>query len=212
MAEILNLISTGIETVIEALGYPGIALVMFIENLFPPIPSEIVMPFAGFLVAGEGQLTFSGIVASGTLGSVLGAVALYWIGAWANEPVIRRFVRRYGRYMLLDESDLNRVLAVFDRYGEFIVFIGRLIPLIRSLISLPAGMQRMPFWRFLLFTVLGSLIWTALLSYAGFVLGENWEQVLELVDQYQLVTFSVIGVLLAAFIVRRVQTRLAAQR
>lgn len=212
MAEILDLLSVGIEHIIETLGYPGIALVMFIENIFPPIPSEVVMPFAGFLVADNGQFTFAGVLFSGTLGSVLGAVMLYWIGAWADEPVIRAFVRRYGRYMLLDERDLNRALSVFERHGELIVFVGRLIPLIRSLISLPAGMQRMPFGRFLLFTVLGSMLWTGMLSYAGFMLGENWEEVLTIIDRYQFITLGVLSAIALVIALRQVRLRLIQSR
>ena len=208
MAELLDFIRTTIEQIIEALGYPGIALVMLIENIFPPIPSEVVMPFAGFLVADTGHLSFVGIVIAGTIGSVLGAILLYWIGAWADEIVVRRFVRRFGRYFLLDEGDLDRALSLFARYGEIIVFVGRVIPVVRSVISVPAGMQRMPFGRFLVFTLLGSTVWTTALSYSGYILGENWEHVLEFVDRYQFVTLIVVGIVALVFITRRVRSRL----
>lgn len=209
MAEILDFVSTTIQQIIEALGYPGIALVMLIENLFPPIPSEVVMPFAGFLVADGGDMTFTGILIAGTIGSVLGAAIIYWIGAWADEPIVRRFVRNYGRYFLLNENDIDRALNVFAKYGEIIVFVGRLIPIIRSLISLPAGMKRMPFLRFMVFTTLGSAIWTAILSYAGYVLGENWEEVLGFVDKYQNVTLVVLVVVALAWVVNRLRNMAA---
>jgi membrane protein DedA with SNARE-associated domain len=208
VAEILNVVQLHIEQVIKALGYPGIALVMLIENLFPPIPSEIVMPFAGFLAADGGSVSFVGIVVAGTLGSVAGAVIIYWIGMWADEPVVRTFVRRYGRFFMLKESDIDRTLAAFERHGELYVFVGRLIPLVRSLISLPAGMQRMPFGKFLLFTTLGSALWTGILSYAGYVLGENWEQVLAVVDRYQLVTMVVLGVIVGYVVLKQLHARL----
>jgi membrane protein DedA with SNARE-associated domain len=209
MAEILDFLGSNVQRIIEVLGYPGIALVMLIENLFPPIPSELVMPFAGFLVADGGEMSLTGVVLSGTLGSALGAIVLYWVGAWADERIARRFVRRYGRWLMVDERDLDRALALFARYGGTIVFVGRLIPLVRSLISLPAGMQRMPFGRFVLFTVLGSAAWTALLSYVGFVLGENWEDILHVIDRYQSVTLAALGVAAAIVIAQRVRSRLA---
>ena len=208
MAEILDRLSEIIQQVIEAMGYPGIALIMMIENLFPPIPSEVVMPFAGFLVADESTMSFPGIVIAGTLGSVVGAIIIYYIGVWADEPIARAFVRRYGRYFMLSESDIDRSLDFFERYGEIIVFVGRLIPIIRSLISLPAGMKRMPMPRFLLFTTLGAAIWTTVLSYAGVVLGENWEDVLEIVDRYQTVTLIVLVLSVIAFVVIRLRQRL----
>jgi len=203
MAEILDKLSILIEDIIAALGYPGITLVMFLENIFPPIPSEIVMPFAGFLVADNGEMTFPGIVIAGTLGSVLGALVIYYVGVWADDLVIRRFVRRYGRYFTVSEQDLDRALSFFDRYGEAIVFFGRLIPIIRSLISLPAGMKRMPLRRFLLFTALGTAIWTALLSAAGVILKENWEDILTFIDTYQMVTLVVVGAAVLVLVIRR---------
>lgn len=203
MAEILDKLSILIEDIIAALGYPGITLVMFLENIFPPIPSEIVMPFAGFLVADNGEMTFPGIVIAGTLGSVLGALVIYHVGVWADDLVIRRFVRHYGRYFTVSEQDLDRALSFFDRYGEAIVFFGRLIPIIRSLISLPAGMKRMPLRRFLLFTALGTAIWTALLSAAGVILKENWEDILTFIDTYQMVTLVVVGAAVLVLVIRR---------
>jgi len=203
MAEILDKLSILIEDIIAALGYPGITLVMFLENIFPPIPSEIVMPFAGFLVADNGEMTFPGIVIAGALGSVLGALVIYYVGVWANDLVIRRFIRRYGRYFTVSEQDLDRALSFFDRYGEAIVFFGRLIPIIRSLISLPAGMKRMPLRRFLLFTALGTAIWTALLSAAGVILKENWEDILTFIDTYQMVTLVVVGAAVLVLVIRR---------
>jgi membrane protein DedA with SNARE-associated domain len=191
MSEIMHQVGLWIEGIIQFLGYPGIALVMLAENLFPPIPSELVMPFAGFLVA-DGRMNFGAAVVAGTTGSVLGAVVLYYIGRWADEPVVRRFLRRYGRWIQISEADLDRVLSFFDRYGQPIVFFGRLIPIVRSLISVPAGMHRMPLPTFLLFTLLGSAIWTSLLTYAGVVLGANWESILVYTKRYERFTLLVV--------------------
>lgn len=201
MTELVDTLSTWIRDAIEALGYVGIALIMLLENLVPPIPSELVMPFAGFLAA-EGRLSFGGVVVAGTLGAVLGALALYGLGAWAGEPIVRRFLRRYGRWLTVSEADLDRALAVFGKHGDAIVFVGRLIPLIRSLISLPAGMRRMPLGRFLLLTTMGSAIWNSALAYAGLLLGNNWEAVLAFLSQYQKLTLAALAALVLLWLGR----------
>jgi membrane protein DedA with SNARE-associated domain len=202
MTHLFEQVSIIIELIILTLGLPGITLVMFAENLFPPIPSELVMPFAGFVV-GQGKADFLSVWAAGTLGSVIGAVVLYYVGRWANEPIVRRFVRVSGRWFLLSEADLDRALRAFARHGEAIVFFGRLIPIVRSLISLPAGMQRMPMGRFLFFTTLGASIWTAVLTAVGVALGANWEQVLDIARRYEQVTALVLaGSVIAFFAVR----------
>ncbi len=188
-----------IETIVLTLGYPGIALVMLIENLFPPIPSELVMPFAGFLAA-QGKMDFTLVIISGTIGAVLGAIGLYYIGMWADETIIRRFVRRWGKWFTISETELNIALTFFMRRGEAVVFFGRLIPLIRSLISIPAGMRRMNFGRFLLFTSIGTSLWNLALTLAGSVLGANWKHVLSFLGTYQNVTVAVLGLGVLGFI------------
>ncbi len=207
----LEQLATLIEQVMLWLGYVGIALIMFIENVFPPIPSEVVMPLAGFL-AGEGKFEFFSVWIAGTFGSVLGAVVLYYIGLWVNQAVLLRFIERYGRWIGISVQDIHRALSVFDRYGEIIVFVGRLIPLIRSLISIPAGMHRMHFARFLAFTVGGSAIWSGVLAYAGMMLGQNWQLVVEFLKTYQNLTLATLGVgfiaFAAVFVVRRVRPAL----
>lgn len=191
MGDLLSQLADTIQEIIKTAGYPGITLVMFLENVFPPIPSELVMPFAGFLTA-DGELNFFGIWIAGTIGSVLGAVVLYYLGRWASDSVVRNFLRKYGRWVTVSEKDYDRALSYFDRYGEIIIFVGRLIPIIRSIISIPAGADHMPMPRFLLFTTLGASIWTGILAYAGRALGENWEDVMHFVEQYQQVTMVVL--------------------
>ena len=134
----LEQVSSWIESLIATIGYPGIVLAMAIENIFPPIPSEAVLPFAGALSA-KGELNFWGAIAAGTAGSLIGAVVLYAIGYIAREAGVRRLVEAYGRYLFISERDLDRSVDWFERYGEAVVFFGRLIPLIRSIISVPAG-------------------------------------------------------------------------
>jgi membrane protein DedA with SNARE-associated domain len=206
VAQIIDQLRMIIEQIIMAMGLPGITIVMFAENLFPPIPSELVMPFAGFVV-GQGKASFLPVWAAGTFGAVLGAIVLYYIGRWADEPIVRRFVRRFGKWFLLSEADLDRVLQSFARHGEAIVFFGRLIPIVRSLISLPAGMQRMPMGKFLLFTTLGAAIWTAVLTAAGVILGANWDQVLDIVRRYEQLTLAVLVIVVIAFFVIRISQR-----
>lgn len=211
MSQILDQLRIIIEQIITGIGYPGITVVMFTENVFPPIPSELVMPFAGFLAA-RGEFTFVGVVVAGVIGSVLGALVLYYIGVWADELLIRNFIRRYGRWFLLSENDLNRALSFFGKYGEAVVFFGRLIPIIRSIISIPAGMNRMPLPKFLFFTALGTTIWTGVLAYAGVFLGENWEAVLDIVDQYQDITLVVLVILVVIFVATRLMQRFRGQK
>lgn len=209
MAELLEKLALLIQDIITTIGYPGITGIMFTESVFPPIPSELVMPFAGFLV-GRGELNFVGILLAGVLGSVLGALVLYYLGMWAGDAVIRRFLARYGRWLTLSEADYDRALRFFSRYGEWVVFFGRCIPIVRSLISLPAGAEHMPLPRFLLFTTLGSAIWTGLLSGAGVILGENWEQVIAFIEQYQdvvMVALVALGVAFIAWLGYRIVTK-----
>ncbi len=204
MSELLAQIQGWIEQIILTLGYPGIALIMAVETIFPPIPSELVMPLAGFLAA-DGTMNFWGVVLSGTLGSVIGAVVLYWAGMYASESIVRRLVRRYGRYFLIDENDVNKTLATFTRFGPAAIFIGRLIPLVRSLISIPAGMERMNPVLFVTLTVFGTALWSALLTYAGMLLGQNWGQVVEWLSQYQKVVLLVIGTAAIFFVVYKLR-------
>lgn len=197
------------EAFIAALGYPGIAVVMFLETVFPPIPSEVVMPFAGFTAA-RGDFNLIGVIIAGTIGAVAGATLLYGVGAWVEDHIILGIVRRYGKWLTVSEQDLARSLALFNRYGAAAVFVGRLMPAIRSLISLPAGMSKMHLGRFFAFTAFGSLMWNSLLAGAGFLLGENWGQVeswLAGVEQVLYVVFAVIGVGLVIWYVRRLMAQ-----
>ncbi|MDO5369335.1 DedA family protein [Paracoccus sp. (in: a-proteobacteria)] len=168
-------------SVIEGWGYPGIFFLMLAENLFPPIPSEVIMPLAGYLAA-AGTLSFWPTVLIGTLGSVLGTSFWYFIGLWIGAPRLKRWSARYGRLLTLAPSDIERAQAWFDRHGGAAVLIGRMIPAVRTLISVPAGVARMPFGRFLAFTVAGSLLWTLVLTAAGMALEANYHRVADFID------------------------------
>lgn len=188
MAELAAQLAELIQALVRTIGYPGVAIVMFAENVFPPIPSELVMPFGGFLAGTDPHFSFFGIWLAGVIGSVAGALALYFVGYWAGDNVIRTFLRRYGRWLTISEADYDRALRFFHKYGSAMVFFGRLIPLVRSLISVPAGADHMPLPKFVLLTALGSSIWNGALVTAGMVLGENWEQVLTFMERYQSLT------------------------
>lgn len=201
MSGLLDQIAEIIQQLILTLGYPGVALVMFTENVFPPIPSELVMPFAGF-VAGQpdSQLSFVGVWLAGVIGSVAGAIVLYYVGMFLGDSVVRRILRRWGRLLTVSEADYDRALRFFAKYGSVVVFFGRLIPIIRSIISIPAGANHMPMPQFLLFTTIGAAIWGFALTYAGLLLGENWHQVTDFIEQYQDVVL-VVGVVVAVALV-----------
>ena len=188
------------------MGYPGIVLLMFIENLFPPIPSEVVMPFAGFLVD-KGEMSFLGVMLAGTLGAVLGAVAIYYIGLRLDEERLRSWVDSNGKYLLLSEDELDSSLDTFNNHGKKMVFLGRLIPTLRSLISVPAGVQKMNIPVFLLLTVVGTILWNLALTGAGVVLGRNWERVLTWIDAYSYVIYAILGVLLLYYVGKKVWQR-----
>ena len=161
---------------IESTGYFGIVFLMFLENVFPPIPSEFIMPLAGFMASKEEQ-TLPGVVLAGTIGSVLGALALYYAGYFIGDRRLNRLIDKYGRWLTISLEDLERAKGWFAKHGRLAVLVCRLIPGIRSLISIPAGIARMPLVSFLFYTAIGSGFWTALLAYGGYVLGDKFQQV-----------------------------------
>lgn len=161
---------------VETLGYLGVGLMVALESLFPPIPSELVLPLGGF-VAGRGDASYLGMVLAATIGSLVGAWVLYGISAAIGPDRLHALVVRYGRWLRLGEHDLRRAEAWFDRRSDAAVLVGRCIPLIRSIVSVPAGFRRMPIVRFTLLTAAGSAVWNAALIGAGAVLGERWHRV-----------------------------------
>lgn len=164
--------------VVRTLGYGGIALLTLLENVVPPVPSELIMPLAGF-ISERGALSFWGVVAAGTAGSLAGATGWYVVGRRVGERRVRAFVRRHGRWAAVNESELNRAAVWFRRHGPVAVLIGRLVPAVRTFISVPAGFARMSPIPFLLYSFIGTALWTAALAYAGVVLGRNYEAVEE---------------------------------
>jgi membrane protein DedA with SNARE-associated domain len=188
---LLNQIADWVTTVIESLGYVGLALLVAAESLFPPIPSEIVLPFAGF-VASDGEATLLGMIVAATIGSLVGAWSLYAISAWIGPVRLHAFIGRYGKWFRLTNADLAKAEAWFDRRAMLAVLVGRCVPLIRSLVSIPAGFRRMPLIRFTLYTLIGSLIWNSALIGAGYALRDNWDAVEPVLSWFQYVVIALI--------------------
>lgn len=185
--------------IMEKFGYIGTFLLILLENVFPPIPSEVILTFGGFMTIST-SMTVIGTIVAATIGSLLGAVILYYIGHILNRDRLDVIVKKYGHILRLKISDLDKADAWFDKYGYRTIFFCRMVPILRSLISIPAGMAEMKFNLFLLYTTLGTLIWNTALVTAGAMLGENWEKVLEFMDIYSNVAYGAIFIAIAGFI------------
>lgn len=184
--------------VISSTGYFGIALLMFVENVFPPIPSEVIMPLAGYMVTRD-QLSLAGVIVAGTVGTVLGALPLYYLGRGIGGERLGEFADAHGRWLTLSRGDLERAERWFDRHGGAAVLFCRLVPGVRSLISIPAGVGRMKMVPFLAYTTAGSAVWTALLACAGYSLGNGFGKVDEYLDP---ASWAVLGGIVLIYVVR----------
>ena len=191
-------LSQWVSDVIEAIGYAGVAFLVALESIFPPIPSEVVLPFAGFY-AGKGEASVPGMILAATVGSVVGALVLYGLAAWIGPERLRRFVVAKGRWFGVKERDLDRAEAWFDKRANAAVLLGRCVPLVRSIVSIPAGFRRMPLVRFTVYTAIGSLVWNVALISAGAILGNRWEEVGDVVGLFQWAVIVVVGGLVGWF-------------
>lgn len=195
-----------ITNTMTSLGYWGIGLLMFLENLFPPIPSELIMPLAGFTIS-QGKMEFAPAVFAGVMGTVIGALPWYYAGKILGEQRLKSLADRYGKWLTISSKDITKATGWFDRHGGMAVFLCRLVPGVRTLISLPAGISHMHLLPFLLYSTIGTTIWVGLLTYAGYALGDNYE----LVDEYLgPVSKIVVAIIVAAFgiwVVRRLMRR-----
>ncbi|TRZ37428.1 DedA family protein [Niallia circulans] len=196
-----------ITNTMEEFGYIGILLLITIENIFPPIPSEIILTFGGFMTTYT-DMTVFGVVAVSTVGSILGAVILYWIGTLLNMEKIESIVDRWGHIIRLTKEDVHKANGWFDKYGYWTVFFCRFIPLIRSLISLPAGMAKMNFGIFLVLTTLGTLIWNYVLIRIGAAVGSSWESIVEYMDIYSNIIYVVIALAIIVILFLYIRKRL----
>ena len=186
-------------------GYAGIFIMMAVENIFPPIPSEVILPFSGFMTQAA-SLSIAGVIVVSTTGSLAGAVVLYGIGSLMDIEKLESFVERHGHRLRIKKEDVQRVESWFQRYGIWAVLLGRMVPLVRSLISLPAGMANMKLSLFLLFTILGTMVWNTILILVGALMGESWSEISRLLEVYSTITYIGLGtgcVLLMFIIIRK---------
>lgn len=177
-----------ITDIMSQYGYIGIFLLIMLENIFPPIPSEVILTFGGYMTT-QSSMTEMGVILVSTAGSIVGAVILYGIGRMLDVKRLEKIVDRYGRVLRLTRKDIYKADSWFDKYGIWTVLFCRLIPLIRSLISIPAGMSNMKFGLFLLFTTLGTLIWNTILVSVGAAVGDNWESIVGVMDVYSNIVY-----------------------
>jgi len=187
--------------VIERLGYAGVAGLTFLENVLPPIPSELVIPLAGYLAA-QGDMRLMLVIATASAGSVAGAAVWYWIGRRVGERRLRAWVDRHGKWLTLSGKDVDRAQLWFSRHGNAAVFFGRLMPGVRTLVSLPSGFARMRALPFIVYSALGTIIWTAALAYAGVALQSNFTIVGDYIDMVTNVVLGLIGVMIVTRYVR----------
>jgi membrane protein DedA with SNARE-associated domain len=193
-----------VEYVYDAIGWPGVVVMMAVESACIPLPSEIIMPLAGwFLIEDQGRgpewLLLAGFF--GALGNLIGSLAAYGVGAWGGRPLLLRF----GRYVLISREEIDRSEHWFARYGDRAVFISRVLPVVRTFISLPAGVARMNVWRFAILSFVGSFPWSLGLAWAGFLLGKNWERIREWMRPADIPILIILGALVAWYVYRRVR-------
>ena len=199
LGDVLNAIKIWVEQIISSMGYVGLYLVMFLENVFPPIPSEVVLPLAGSLTL-TGRFSVFWITVIGMLGSLTGAFLFYGLGRWLGESRVRTIMEKYGRYALLSTNDLDRSLEWFDKYDDWVIFFSRMVPIVRSLISIPAGIASMNITKFSFFTILGTALWSFLLALGGRLLGEQWPLIAEFINTYQNIVLAIAVAAVLLFI------------
>ncbi|WIV21006.1 DedA family protein [Paenibacillus polygoni] len=189
-----------ITSFMEQFGYIGIALIIALENVFPPIPSEIVLPFGGFMTTYT-SLTVFWVIVAATVGSVVGAVILYGVGLLLDVERLEKIVDRWGHILRVKKEDIHKADAWFDKYGYWTVLFCRMIPLVRSLISIPAGMSNMKFGLFLVYTTIGTLIWNTILVLVGATLGSNWHEITDFIGVYSNFAYAIIAIAGIAFLI-----------
>ncbi|WP_433551355.1 DedA family protein [Micromonospora zamorensis] len=192
-----------VASVIEVMGPVGVALLVALESIVPPIPSEIVLAMAGFL-AHEGQFNVVLVVGAATVGSLVGALVLYWLGAALGEERLKRWL---DRIPLVDRDDLEKADRWFERHGRWAVLIGRVVPVVRSLVSVPAGANRMPLGEFILLTTIGSGVWNGLIVGAGYALGSRWQNVERYSDWFNYAIVAVFVVMVVTWVIRKIRRR-----
>ena len=196
LSEILAAIGGFALSTISLLGYAGIFFLMMLESMVVPVPSEFVMPFAGFLVS-QGNFNFILVIVASSLGSITGSLIFYYIGKTGGHTL----VEKYGKYVLVDTEDIKKTEKWFNKRGELTIFIARLIPVVRHLISLIAGIGKMNVKKFTLYTILGATLWNGILTYLGFILGQHWNEVSQYLEEFDIiiVILLIVGCLYFAY-------------
>lgn len=189
-------------SVMQRLGYWGLACLMFLDNVFPPIPSEIIMPTAGYTAA-LGHLSLWGVIVAGSCGSLAAAAVLYAVGRAIPQPQLMAWIDRYGHYIGLKTKAVEKALHSFERHGHYAVFFGRMVPAVRSLVSIPAGMSGMPFWKFMGFSAAGTIIWTSLLACLGYYFGQNKALLATVMHQLAYVIIAITVLVLLVMLYKR---------
>ena len=196
---ILETIVLWVTSVISTLGYPGIFALMAVESALIPIPSEVIMPFSGFLVS-TGQFSLIGVVLAGALGNLFGSWVAYAFGYWAHDKIVRKLITKYGKFILLTIDEYDSAVKLFAKRGQLFVAVSRLLPAIRTVISLPAGVAKLPILKFSALTFFGCLIWSYLLTAIGVKLGENWEQIRPIFRKFDIVIIALVIILVGAYV------------
>lgn len=201
--QIIEFLTRFIISVIDTTGYLGIFILMTLESALIPIPSEVTMTFAGYL-ASLGKLNFWLIAIVGAFANLTGSLVAYGLGYWGEDHFVRKLIKSYGKYALISIDEYDRAEKWFRKYGQSIVFFSRILPIIRTFISLPAGVAKMNFWRFSVLTFIGSLIWSIFLTYIGFVLGKNWNSIEVYYRKFEYVIIGIIAIAAIYYIYHKV--------
>ena len=200
----VEFITSWIIQLIQSTGYVGIFVLMTLESALIPLPSEITMPFAGFLVQ-QGKLSFWFVVFAGAFGNLIGSLIAYGLGYYLEEHVILKHIRKYGKFLLITEHEYERSLHWLRKYGDAVAFFSRIMPAVRTFISLPAGLSEMNIWKFSFYTFLGSLIWSILLTYIGVRFGSEWDKLEPYFRQFQMVLGAIFLIFILWYINRKLR-------
>lgn len=200
LSAILDAIKIWTEGLISQMGYPGLVIVMFLENVFPPIPSEVVLPLAGNMTHDpQFGFTLFGVIFWGMIGSLAGAFFFYYLGKLFGEKRVYWIVEKVGKFLFVRTDDLDNAFKFFEKHGEWTIFFGRMVPIVRSLISIPAGLAEMNLVKFVGYTILGTSLWNVILVMAGRILGPAWPKVIEIVDVYENIALVLMVLAVVAF-------------
>ncbi len=195
-----------LKDLMEAGGYPGVVLAVLAETFITPIPSGAILPFAGFL-AGEGKMSVPILIFITGFASYIGTLPFYYLGHIWDECKVLKITEKYGKFIFIDVDEVKAAFKMFDKYDRPLIFFGRLIPVVRSLISLPAGIARMKFWQFSLYTIGGACLWSSLLITGGYYMGREWEMVGEILDKYENVVYALVLLTVMGYVAYKIWNR-----